>query len=87
MQKDMEKTQREIEETVFTGTAGGVVTVEVKGDKQVLSVKILPEAIDPEDAEMLQDLILAAINQAMAEIDRTTQEVMAPYTQGMPGMF
>jgi nucleoid-associated protein EbfC len=87
MQKDMMKAQKDLEETVFTGTAGGVVAVEVKGDKQVLSIKIEKEAVDPEDVEILQDMILAAINQAMTEIDRTTQEVMAPYTQGMPGLF
>lgn len=86
MQKDMMKAQKELEETVFTGTAGGVVSVDIKGDKQVLSIQIAKEAVDPEDVEILQDMILAAINQAMTQIDNKTQEVMAPYTQGMPGM-
>lgn len=85
MQKDMLKAQQELEETVFTGTAGGVVTVQVKGDKSVVSVKIKPEAVDPEDVELLEDMILAALNQAMAEVDRKTEEIMRPYTQGLPG--
>lgn len=86
MQKDMLKAQKELEETVFTGTAGGVVTVEVKGDKSIVSVKIEPEAVDPEDVELLEDMLLAALNQAMTEVDKKTEEVMAPYTHGLPGL-
>lgn len=86
MQKDMMKAQKELEETIFTGSAGGVVTVEVKGDKSLVSVKIDPEAVDPADVDILQDMILAAVNQAMAEVDRKTEEVMAPFAQGMPGL-
>lgn len=86
MQKDMLQAQKDLEETVFTGTAGGVVSVEIKGDKQVVSLKIDPEALNPEDAELIQDMVVAAINQAMTEIDKKTQEVMAPYTQGIPGL-
>lgn len=87
LQRDMMKAEQELQESVFTGSAGGVVTVQVKGNKQILSIKIAPEAVDPEDVEMLEDMIMTAINQAMSEIDRKTQEVMAPYTQGLPGGF
>lgn len=86
MQKEMVKAQKELEESIFTGSAGGVVTVELTGDKQIQSIKIDPEAVDPEDVDILQDMIIAAINQAMRDIDETTQDVMAPYTQGLPGM-
>lgn len=86
MQKDMTKAQQELEESVFIGTAGGVVSVEAKGNKEIVSVKIQPEAVDPEDVEMLEDMILAAMNDVMRKIDEKTQEVMAPYTSGLPGM-
>ncbi|QVK19644.1 YbaB/EbfC family nucleoid-associated protein [Mycoplasmatota bacterium] len=86
MQKEMMKSQQELEESVFVGTAGGVVSVEVKGSKEVLSVKIKPEAVDPEDVNLLEDMILAAMNDAMRQVDEKTSEVMAPYTSGMPGM-
>jgi nucleoid-associated protein EbfC len=86
MQKDMMKAQKDLEETVFTGTAGGVVTIEVKGTKEVLSVKVKPEAVDAEYVTDLEDMILLAINDAMRQIDEKTQEVMAPFSQGMPGM-
>lgn len=86
MQKEMMKAQQELEESIFVGSAGGVVTVEVKGTKEVVSVKIKPEAVDPEDVSLLEDMILAAINDAMRQVDEKTQEIMAPYTQGFPGM-
>lgn len=91
MQKEMMQTQKDIEESVFKGTAGGVVTVEVKGNKDVLSVKIDPEAVEgPEDVEMLEDTIVAAINDAFKTVDKTTEEKMAKYQSmfgGMPGLF
>jgi len=86
MQKDMMKAQKELEESIFTGTAGGVVTLEMKGTKELVSVKIAPEAVDPEDVSLLEDLILAAVNDASRQVEEKTQEVMAPYTSGMPGM-
>lgn len=90
MQKDLVKAQKELEETVFTGSAGGgMVEVQVKGTKEVLSVKIDPEALDPEEAEMLQDTILLAINDAMRKVDETQQQSMGQFTGGMgiPGLF
>ncbi len=86
MQKDMMKAQQELEESVFVGSAGGVVTIEVKGNKEVISVKIKPEAVDPDDVSLLEDMILAAVNDAMRQVDEKTQEVMAPYTSGLPNM-
>lgn len=85
LQKEMMETQRELENSIFQGTAGGVVTVEMKGTKEVTSITIDPDAIDPEDAEMLQDTIMAAINNAMALVDQTTQEKMSKYTAGLGG--
>lgn len=86
LQKEMMETQKELENSIFQGTAGGVVTVEMKGTKEVTSIKIDPDAVEgPEDLEMLQDTILTALNNAMALVDQTTQEKMAKYTAGLGG--
>lgn len=87
LQKEMLQTQKELEQTVFTGTAGGVVTVEMKGTKEVVSIKISPEAIEgPEDVEMLEDTLLAAINNAMSNVDKETEQKMSKYTSGLGGL-
>ncbi|HEY8363984.1 MAG TPA: YbaB/EbfC family nucleoid-associated protein [Haloplasmataceae bacterium] len=86
MQKDMMKAQQELEESIFTGTSGGVVTVEVKGNKEIVSIKIAPEAVDPDDVSLLEDMIVAAINDAFKQVEKKTEEVLAPYTQGFPGL-
>ena len=63
MQKDMLKAQKDIEESVFTGSAaGGMVTIEVKGTKEINKVNINPSVVDPEDVEMLEDVILLELN-------------------------
>lgn len=90
MQKKMEEAQKEVEETVLTASAGGgMVEVEVSGKKEVLAVKIDPEAVDPEDVEMLQDMILTAVNDALNQIEQLSDEKMGKFTQGMniPGLF
>lgn len=88
MQREMEQAQRELEEMVFEGTASGVVTVEVKGSKEVVRVKINKDAIESlDDLDMVEDIIVAAINDAMRKIDTKTQEVMGRFTAGMPGGF
>ncbi|MDP4162964.1 MAG: YbaB/EbfC family nucleoid-associated protein [Bacillota bacterium] len=90
MQKKMQEAQEELAEKTFEGTAGGgMVTVSINGQKQVIDVKINPEAVDPEDVEMLQDLVLAATNDALKKVDDTTNETMGQFTKGMnlPGMF
>ncbi len=84
MQKEMEREQAEIAEKIFeTTSGGGVVKVVMNGDKKIQSLEIKPEAVDPEDVEMLQDLISAAINECMETIDSETQAVMGKYTMGL----
>lgn len=90
MQDQMMKAQEELGNKTVEGTAGGgVVSIVVSGHKQVQSVTIKPEAVDPDDVEMLQDLVLAAINEAMKKVDEMTQSEMGKYTKGMnlPGLF
>ncbi|MBL0388998.1 YbaB/EbfC family nucleoid-associated protein [Tumebacillus sp. ITR2] len=90
MQEQMMKAQEELGTKTVEGTAGGgVVSIVVSGHKQVQSVTIKPEAVDPDDVEMLQDLVLAAINEAMKKVDEMTQSEMGKYTKGMnmPGLF
>lgn len=90
MQEQMMKAQEELKEKTVEGTAGGgVITVVVNGHKEVKDVKIKPEAVDPDDVEMLQDLILAAVNDAMKQIDEINNKEMSKLTGGMniPGLF
>ena len=90
MQKEMMEAQKRLEESIFTGTAGGgMVKVEVKGDKTVLSIDIDEDILNPEDKEMIQDTIVAAINDVMRKIDEETNDVMGAFTggMGMPGLF
>ena len=90
MQKDMVKAQKELEEAIFTGTAGGgMVTIDVKGTKEITNVSINPSAVDPEDVEMLEDIILLALNDAFRQVDETNEATMGQFTQGMniPGLF
>ena len=90
MQKDMLKAQKDIEESVFTGSAaGGLVTIEVKGTKEINKVNINPSVVDPEDVEMLEDVILLALNDAFRQDDEKTESTMGQFTKGMniPGLF
>jgi DNA-binding YbaB/EbfC family protein len=90
MQEEMMKAQEALAEKTVEGTAGGgVVTVVVNGHKLVQSVTIQPEAVDPEDVEMLQDLILTAVNDAMKKADELVASEMSKYTRGLqlPGLF
>lgn len=90
MQEQMMKAQEELGTKTVEGTAGGgVVSIVVTGHKQVQSVTIKPEAVDPDDVEMLQDLVLAAINEAMKKVEEMTASEMGKYTKGMnmPGLF
>lgn len=89
-QQQMEETQKELELKEFSATAGGgVVTATANGKKQIISIKIKPEAVDPDDVEMLEDLILSACNQALKNADEETANEMKKLTGGlnMPGMF
>lgn len=86
MQRQMEESQKELEEKVFVGKAGGgAVEVSVKGSKQVVSVKLAEEAVDPEDVEMLEDMIVAAINEAMKQADEASSAMMNKMTGGLGG--
>ncbi|PNY98034.1 YbaB/EbfC family nucleoid-associated protein [Staphylococcus warneri] len=89
MQKKMEQEQEKLKEERVEGTAGGsMVTVTVTGHKEVVDVQIKEDAVDPDDVEMLQDLVLAATNEAMNKADKLTQERLGKHTQGLniPGM-
>ncbi|MUG48136.1 YbaB/EbfC family nucleoid-associated protein [Paenibacillus woosongensis] len=90
MQEQMLKAQEELGSKTVEGSAGGgVVTVEVSGHKKVLSINIKPEAVDPDDVEMLQDLVLTAVNDALGKADELANNDMGKFTGGMkiPGLF
>ena len=83
MQQQMEKAQEELEETEVSGTSGGgLVEVIMNGKKEMLSIKIQPEAVDPEDVETLEDLILAAYRSAMQQADALEKEKLGPLAGG-----
>jgi DNA-binding YbaB/EbfC family protein len=84
MQQEMEKTQEELAKKTVEGSAGGeMVKVTVNGDKRLVDVQIKPEAVDPEDIEMLQDLVLAATNDALKKMNEMTEKEMGKFTKGM----
>jgi hypothetical protein len=90
MQAKMKKAQDELEDKTVESTAGGgVVKVVVNGKQEVLDLEIDPDAVDPEDVEMLEDLILAAVNEGMREVQDMIDDEMGQVTGGMnmPGMF
>lgn len=90
MQEQMLKAQEELETKTVEGTAGGgAVTVSVNGHKKLLSLVIKPEAVDPDDVEMLQDLVLTAVNDALTKADELANKDMGKFTGGMkiPGLF
>ncbi|MCR5798035.1 YbaB/EbfC family nucleoid-associated protein [Eubacterium xylanophilum] len=84
MQRQMEEQQREMEEKEFEATAGGsAVTVRVTGKKEILSVKLEEEVVDPDDIEMLEDLIVAATNEALRKVDEENGKSMEALTGGL----
>jgi len=90
MQEQMMKMQEELEKkTVEASAGGGVVTVVASGKKEIVEIKISPEVVDPDDIEMLQDLILAAVNEALRKADEMVQNEMGKITGGLgiPGIF
>lgn len=90
MQKEMAKLQAQLEEKEVEASAGGgVVKVVANGKKEVISITIDPDVVDPEDVEMLQDLVLAATNEALRKADELVSGEMQKITGGMnmPGMF
>ncbi|MCK4694806.1 MAG: YbaB/EbfC family nucleoid-associated protein [Candidatus Cloacimonetes bacterium] len=89
MQEDLAKAQDELANMVVEGTSGGgMVKVEMNGKHQVLSLKIDPEVVDTDDIEMLEDLIMAAINEAQDKITKTSEDELSKFTGGMkiPGL-
>ena len=89
MQRQMEENQKALEEKEFTAAAGGgAVEVTVSGKREVTKVKLAEEVVDPDDIEMLEDLIVTAINQALKTADEESAAIMRQATGGgMPGMF
>ena len=90
LQEDMLKAQEEIAATTVTATAGGgAVTAVVTGERRVQSLIIAPEVVDPEDVEMLQDLVVAAVNEGLEQVDRALAERMSAFTGGLgiPGLL
>lgn len=89
MQKQMEDAQRDLKERVIEATSGGgMVTVHMNGKQEILSIKIDPEVVDPEDVQMLEDLILSAVSQALKKSQELYQSEMGKFTGGLniPGM-
>ena len=90
MQKQMEKIQAELaEQTLEISSGGGVVTVTITGDQKIRAIKVDPEAVDPEDVEMLEDLLTAAVNEALAESRALAGEKLGALTGGLkiPGLM
>ena len=84
MQEDVANAQKEVEESVFEAkSGGGMVTVQMNGKKELVSVKLEKEAVDPDDIEMLEDMIVAAVNEAGKNIDATLEEKMNAATGGL----
>ena len=84
MQRQMEETTKALEEKEYTAAAGGV-TVTVSGKKEVVSIKLAEEVVDPDDIEMLQDLIVAATNEAFRQMEADSAEAMSRLTGGLGG--
>lgn len=86
MQRQMEEGQKELETKEFTATAGGgAVEVMVTGKKEIVSVKLSEEVVDPDDIEMLQDLIVAAANEALKQAEEANAQLMGRMTGGLGG--
>ena len=89
MQREMDKVQAEIDEMEASATAGGgAVTVTVSGKKEIKDLQIKPEVCDPDDVEMLQDLVIAAVNEALRQMEEISQAEMGKFTSGLgiPGL-
>lgn len=90
MQENMQKMQEELEnKEVEASVGGGAITVKVNGKKEVLDINIKPEVVDPDDIEMLQDLVLSAVNEALRNVDEMQSSQMGKLTGGLniPGLF
>lgn len=86
LQKDMMTAKDEINNTTYTGKSS-FVSVELSGNKDIKRVKIEKETMDKEEIELLEDMLLVAVNEANHKIDADTEQKLGKYTQGMPGLF
>ena len=86
LQKKMMDEKKAIDSKVFTGKSS-LVSVTMTGDKKVTGVDINMDSIESDDKEMLEDMIMLAVNDAITQIDKETEEKMGKYTQGLPGLF
>ncbi len=89
MQEEMQKTQSAVEESEFTASAGGgAIEVTVNGKHEIKAIKMQPEIVDPDDIDMLEDLLLASLNEAMRKADEKMESEMGKLTGGLniPGM-
>ena len=87
MQRQMEESQKELEEKEFKASVGGgAVEVTINGKREVVSVRLAEEAVDPEDIEMLQDLIMAATNEALRKVEEASANVMGKLAGGLGGL-
>lgn len=87
MQRQMEEANKQLEESEFTATAGGgVVEVKVSGKKELISIKLSEEVVDPDDIETLQDLIVAATNEALRKVEEASEQSMGQITGGLGGL-
>ena len=84
MQRQMEEKTKELEEKEYTVTAGGgAVTVVMGGNKEIKSLQLAPDAVDPDDVDMLQDMIIAAINEVMKQVDEANASMLGGMTSGL----
>ena len=83
MQRKLEETQEELSKKEYLGESGGAVKVTVSGEKKVLKVEISPEAVDPEDVETLEDMILASTNQALEKAEEESKNELSKFTGGL----
>lgn len=86
LKSEMLKTQEEINNKMFESKSS-IVTVKMTGNKQLKEVKILADKLEQDDIEMLEDMILVAVNDVLKQINKETEEKLGKYTQGMPGLF
>lgn len=87
MQADLKAAQEELADTEVVATAGGgMVEVVMSCDRKISSIKIAPEAVDPDDVEMLEDMIMAGINKAMSLVEQENERIMGPLTGGLGGL-
>ncbi len=86
IQKEMMVEKSKIDETVFTSISS-IVSVQMKGNKELIDVKIMSDEITKDDIELLEDMILVAVNDVIKQIENETENKLGKYTQGMPGIF